>query len=190
MWGGSSWAWVEESKGLCDLGESLNAFSLEYAGFLLSRQLEHVGEGMDREVVELHALIRQEEEQLDVIDELLLYTGSAQRTLMHQSGKRIDLEDACDAINARKNALLQLETRLGASEAESSAEIAAAKEGIRRVEQLKGQKQVELAEFTRLVLRDVGAVFAYFSERIKTSLQDFALCQIKWHERSVEIWRE
>ena len=117
-----------------ELGASFNAFSLELsdsfdqskrpmrkltnqeeatnpeltnADFL--NRLELIGQSSDSEVIHLHSLIRHHELLRDRLQEIILYCGSIQRSSEFIL-KRANLEDFHDQINARKNALMQMES--------------------------------------------------------------------------------
>ena len=134
---------LEESNILGELGASFNAFSLElesssWANQNLSKalgdpdstnqnptastnqrssfkqQMEMIGQSSDSEVVHLHALIRHHELLRDRLQEMILYCGCILRALSNLNAKRASLEDFHDQINARKNALMQMESNVRA----------------------------------------------------------------------------
>lgn len=129
---------------MSELGASFNAFSLELSDSLTNQngpcgkltnqeeainpeltnndflnRLELIGQSSDSEVIHLHSLIRHHELLRDRLQEIILYCGSIQRGLHNLSLKRANLEDFHDQINARKNALMQMESTVKAGEGET-----------------------------------------------------------------------
>lgn len=80
------------------------------------KRLEMIGQSSDSEVIHFHSLIRHHELLRDRLQEIILYCGCILKSLHNLTLKRGQLEDFHDQINARKNALMQMETSTRADE--------------------------------------------------------------------------
>lgn len=80
------------------------------------KRLETIGQSSDSEVIHFHSLIRHHELLRDRLQEIILYCGCILKSLHNLTLKRGQLEDFHDQINARKNALMQMESSTRADE--------------------------------------------------------------------------
>lgn len=172
------------------MGAAFNGFSLEYPD--LEHQLDVIGKSADAEVIELHGLLRHYEQLSDSLKEILLFCDSIGRCLNNYAAKKVDLEDFHDQINAKKNALMQMESTAKANDEASEQYdlIKKTKHSIEQLENSKRSKQSEMLEYTNRTVLDVERTFLHFGNIWRTSLKTLAEFQCKWHESACSSWKQ
>lgn len=93
-------------EALCELGCTLNAFSIEYSQSPINQIMATTGESFDADAAALHDYLLKQEAYCDGLHMQVLYCQEAHRLIMYMASAAVKCDNAVRLVSARRSQLL------------------------------------------------------------------------------------